>query len=287
MVDPPPEDTDPMEEDPTVEEPAPTAPQVSIDELPSSTYWYTVPVTGRGPENGTLLVDTLSRGAISTDISGSGTFCIDIPLEPGRVNPITFQALDTSGTYSKEVTVEVLQDGEPPTAEQAAPARNMLLGATGFKWALNHDSAAGLYKVTDGSASTWVEVENAWTVQRDWFFIKLPQQSSIERIRVRSGKPDGFCPMKAYTVMFSNKTNPGYAVDDSPDWTNVAVVTNGDGDETFTFAAELARYVGVEFQSDDCHGTFDPANHIIREVEAWEPAPPPPPEPEAPSCGVF
>jgi len=259
-------------------------PQLRLDQTLSNTNYFSVPVSGKGPASGSLLVETPARGAYSTTIAPDGCFCLDVPLTPEMTNTLKFKAMDTMARYTPEVKVDVAQSGTPPgmptPGQPTSLARNSTVQATTLTlqsgtWSM----------VTDGSASTWVDAENS-VFSDDWVSFKLGQRGAVDMIRVRS-QPD--CPMKDYNIFISDAASPGPAVSGGGqpgyfvgDWAYLYHQTNGSGYDGYQLTpATTTSYFGIQFLSTDCYGPV--SNHFITEIEVWTP-PPAPDSPDAPSC---
>ena len=96
--------------------------QLQVEGVPPQTYWGTVPVFGRGPANGTVIVEG-NAGSISIELSSDGSFCLDVPLEKGAINLLEMVAIDEFGERSDSQSFDVSQSGEPPAAGDPRPTR--------------------------------------------------------------------------------------------------------------------------------------------------------------------
>ena len=274
-VQPPDEQVDPTNPMPDA---GSTMPTLRLDPTLMMTNYFSVPVSGKGPTYGSLLVETPERGAYSTTIGHDGCFCLDVPLTPSTTNTLKFKAMDGQGQYTPEVTAAVTQSGSPPG--QPAPGQPTALARGGTVHATTLTVHQGsLASLTDGNASTWVDVENA-TFSDDWIAIKLAQRGLVDLVRVRSLST---CPMKEFRLFISDAASPGPAVQGAADWKHLYYETNGDGDNAYVmFTPTAASYFGIQFLSTDCYGPV--SNHLISEIDVFTPPPPPPDSADAPSC---
>jgi len=253
-------------------------PTLRLDPTLQSTNYFSVPVSGKGPASGSLLVDTPARGSYSTTIGPDGCFCLDVPLTQEMKNSLKFKAMDAQARYSPEVTVDVSQSGTPPgmpaPGTPTALARNSTLQGTSLTL-----QTGSWPMLTDGNAGTWIDVENA-LFSDDWLALKMGQRGLVDLIRLRS---QSNCPMKEFNLFISDASNPGPAISGATDWKFVYHETNGDGDNAYQmFTPTTATYLGIQFISTDCYGPQ--SDHLLSEVDVWTPPPPPPNSPDAPSC---
>lgn len=274
----PPSDVDPMAD--AMPDVGATTPMLRLDPTLMNTNYFSVPVSGKGPKSGALMVDTPERGAYSTTIGPDGCFCLDVPLTPSTTNTLKFKAMDDHAQYTPEVSVAVTQSGTPPG--QPEPGQPTALGRGGTVFAttlsVNGGSTTAL---TDGNATTWVDLENA-VFSDDWIAIKLSQRGLVDLMRVRSLST---CPMKEFRLFISDAQSPGPAVDGAADWKFVYHETNGDGDNAYQmFTPTAASYFGIQFLSVDCYGPV--SDHLISEIDVWTPPPPPPAGSDAPTCAT-
>ncbi len=258
-------------------------PKLELDPLPEVTQFASVPLTGRGPANGTVIIDTPARGSITAMVSAAGTFCVDIPLRPDSENELTLQAIDAMGTYSEMVTTKTRQMGRPPEPEMVTPEEPKNVGLDATLVATTTDVEEGdWWALSDGDTSTSVKVSNTrW--DDDWFSLQLSERANIGSVHVTSV---GDCALSEYYVFLSDTDPPPPATRaNGMQWREVAHVRGGTGDDTLTFDPMIARYVGIEFISGDCTD-WGLGYHQISEIEVWtRPLPPPPPRTvEAPSC---
>lgn len=275
-VQPPDDQPDPMMD--PMPDAGSTEPTLRLDQTLTNTNYFSVPVSGKGPGSGSLLVETPARGAYSTTIGADGCFCLDVPLSPQMLNTLRFKAMDSTARYTPEVAVDVTQSGTPPGMPTPGVPTPLARNGTVHDTTLTVISGSNA-SLTDGNASTWVDLENA-ILSSDWIAIQLAQRGLVDIIRVRSMPA---CPMKEFKLFISDANDPGAAVSGATDWTFVYHETNGDGDNAYQmFMPTAARFFGIEFLSTDCYGPV--SNHYVSEIEVFTPPPPPPDSPDAPSC---
>lgn len=252
---------------------------LEVDTPPPTTYWASLPLSGRGPARGTLIYTTPAGGEFATDLGADGTFCVDIQLSKGTLNRIVFEAVSPSGDYSEQVAVEVRQDGEPPDVDpqpDPQPAYvNVARDSTGFDMSVSVEEGA-LSGLVDDDESGVVTLRNAATAL-DWIAIDLTERAPIDQFRIKTTDD---CPMESYDVLLNDLDNDEpvrkrvLAVDPwtyGEGWTVVATVTNGTSNQTVypSIGSPMARRVGIEFKSNDCAGWWEKGRHQITEIEVW------------------
>src|SRR5262245_55338537 len=163
--------------------------------LPATTSWESVPIHGSGPPGGTVLVNTPSSGDLTVPISGSGNFCIDVPLVPGA-NDFTLRAIDDYGQFGEPVTARVERQGEAPPPPEGNPTRNVSMGGT---VTTSEEVDGNLNALIDNDWGSTATLTNAW-FNDDWVWVLLSDRSRILRVVVVSAED---CPMEQYQVMFS------------------------------------------------------------------------------------
>lgn len=261
--------------------------EVIMDNFQTTTYWNTVPLSGRGPARGTVLV-TYPGGSTTAPISSDGVFCRDVPLTPG-VNAITLQATDVEGNYTPVVNVEVMQSGSPPVVDEEPPPSpvNVLQGATMERenvWLgyYETDSSETYQRMVDGNIDSYVDMYGVNWLSTDWVFFRLPTAARFSKLVVRSRSD---CPLGQYEAMYTDLENPGDPVHGSGDWHSLGVITDGGPDSENLVEPSIARFVAINF-IDGCWTDSITETFSVSEIEAWSlPNMPPPAEPpRAPQC---
>jgi hypothetical protein len=262
-----PDDTPRGGVDAGVEDPA--LPTLRVNSPGVSTYWDSVPLTGQGPSNGTLIVESGNGQVTSKELGSDGSFCIDISLIKGTVNTITVRGISAFGDYSLPEVLEIRQEGEPPdngngggtTITYANVGRN----ASNFLGTVSAIDGSNFYMLSDGNHSAFVTIKNAAT-SGDKLYFKLSDYANVKEIRFL-GTAD--CYLEKFRVFLSdNIADPGDVYGAS--WTQVADVSNGTSDyKVTTSGSNMARWLGIDFRSRDCGPAIGPAEHQLYEIEAW------------------
>lgn len=261
-----------------------TKPTLSIDALPDVTPHGSIPVTGIGPERGTVIVET-PTSEVAVDIGNDGTFCVDVPLQAGVENVLWFEAVDTKGVHSDEIERRVRQEGEAPDGEVEETMRNIArLGVVNAD-AVTVETGMAEF-IADGDKNTFARFQNAAFSDPDWISIELTDAGApIDHITV-TGTDD--CPLENYYVMLSESDSPGTPdpiFQSNNDWIEVGQVIDGSISETITpplGTKPKARYIALTYLGFGC-GTFV-GNNEIKEVEVWTVEAGGPTGPDGPSC---
>lgn len=255
---------------------------LTLDQVPTSTQWNSIPVSGTGPEGGTLIIDTDAVGEKAQTIDDSGNFCIDVPLDPGASNHIDFQAIDGDGARSEVVSIEVAQQGQPPEpTPDPEPMRNILHGSTDLRTTVNID-AGQLAQLVDGNYTDDVELSNAFW-DDDYLWIQTKEIASVDHVRIKTTDD---CPMTEYIVGESEDGS------DPVNYYEIAHVTDGTSDYTAqppdNLAGIRAHWLLIWFKSGDCGSWYGPGHHKLIEVEAWtdDQGPGGPPADSTPTCAT-
>lgn len=269
--------------------------QLQIEGVPPQTYWDTVPVFGRGPANGTVIVEG-NAGSISVELSSDGSFCLDVPLEKGAINLLEMVAIDELGERSDSQSFDVAQSGEPPAAGDPVAAKNVLLGGLPIAGHTIEAQVGSFSAMTDGNVNSSVRLQNAvW--YDDWFILRVPSPDGVESIKVFSN-PE--CTMGDYGVytapaVMQNMMQPGPG--EASPWTlrgeykeagpDINVTDCSEGGfpcQEFQFTAAVTGAIGIIFTGSECTNGWGLDEHTVQEIEAWSPEGVAPPSIEAPSC---
>jgi hypothetical protein len=270
--------------------------QLQVEGLPPQTYWNTVPVFGRGPANGTLLVES-NEGTVSVELSPDGSFCMDVPLEKGALNLLEMVAIDELGERSDAQSFDVSQSGEPPEAGDPVAAKNVLLGALPVAGHTIEAQVGEFGAMTDSNLDSSVRIQNAITTT-DWFILRVPSPDGVESIKVYSNTE---CLMGDYSVytapsVLTNMLHPG-TLDEASPWTmrgqfkaagaSVNVTDCSEGAyacQEYQFDANVTGAIGIEFNGGECSNFWGLGEHQVQEIQAWSPEGVAPPSITAPSC---
>ena len=270
---------------------------LQVEGLPQQTYWDTVPIYGRGPANGTVLVEG-NVDTVAVDLSSDGSFCLDIALEKGALNLVELVAIDELGERSDPQSFEVSQSGQPPAPGEPVAAKNIVLGGLPTTASTVEAQVGEFPAMTDGNLDSSVRLQNAVTTA-DWFILRIPAPDGVEKIRVYSN-PD--CLMGDYLVhtapsVTSDMTPPGLLDEDEGPWTfrghygaqgadvNVTACSeNSLSCQEFNFDAAVTGAIGISFAGGNCTNFWLLGEHQVHEIEAWSPEGVAPPSITAPSC---
>ncbi len=269
--------------------------QLQVEGLPPQTYWDTVPVFGRGPANGTVIIEG-NVGSVSVELSPDGSFCLDVPLEQGSLNSLEMVAIDDVGERSDSQNFDVSQSGEPPAAGDPVAAKNILLGALPTVESTVDAQVGSFSAMTDGNLNSSVRLQNAvW--DDDWFILRVPSPDGVESIKVYSN-PE--CTMGDYSVYSApavqpNMMQPGPG--EASPWTlrgsykeagpDVNVTDCSEGGfpcQEYQFNATVTGAIGVIFAGGECTNGWGLDEHTVQEIQAWSPEGVAPPSITAPSC---
>ncbi len=272
---------------------------LQIEGIPPKSYWDSVPVFGKGPKNGTVIVEG-SAGTVSVDLASDGSFCVDVPLQKGNVNTLVIRAINQRGERSESQTFSLSQEGEPPEPGEPVPATNVALGGLPTVWSTVDEEEGTFSAMTDGSISTSVVLQNAVTVE-DYLVLRLPVADGVEKLRITS---DLACHLSDYLIFTAKTITPEQQVafgalemDEGP-WTfrghsgqtgvedvNVTDCSTGTYScQEYNFDSSVMGFVGFRFLNDVCSNTFGLGERRMRQVEAWTPVGVAPPTVSAPTC---
>lgn len=271
-------------------DPAGDRPMLSINQPPAATPYTRVPVNGTGPALGTLIAETATAN-VAASIGTDGSFCIDIPLQPGIPNTIWFQALDTNGVYSDEIEVTIRQEGQPPpngNNQHGPEYRNIarfgeILGNLPV---LEGDPV----HMADGDHQSSTRFRRNWS-GGDFLVVKLTEKAPLSYVRVFS---DAQCPLTDYRLWITDQPNPAH---DKQIWSLVYQVKTEYNDHQLTMPYDIEPTVTgimLDVSGHKCDTgvlSWPPSRgiHEVFEIEALtrvEQTQPPPPEPSCAGGGV-
>ncbi len=271
---------------------------LEVDAPSASTHWTSVPVTGHGPADGTLLFTTAGGGQFTQELGASGDFCVDVILTKDSVNTIKFEAINQEGTFSDPVLIDVRQDGDPPDATPGPDPKpgytNIASGAAITEMSVSVETG-DVSAMVDGDTSGSVSIRNAAT-DADWMVLELTDRLAIQQFHFESATD---CPLESYRILLNDDPNSGPPIEYSwltglytygNGWTMVGVVEDGTSDETLVPAIgdPKATRMAIEFLSADCGPFIGSGRHKINEIEVWARGDEMEPEPGdpngAPSC---
>ena len=262
----------------------PEAPvRLTVDPVLPTTYWPAIPVKGRGPASGTLLISTEAGGQKPHDLGSDGTFCVDATLASGKVNDIVLEAIAPDGRHSPEVVIQVRQDGEPPThtppPSPGTTIENISLNSTEFAGNVEAVDSTQLQALTDGDHSGMVVIENTWYSAFEWFSFRLDQAAPMVSMRIVS---DGLCPLTDYHVYVTDyEGDPGMPKEGVKGWRKVTSIgtalgaTEGVADQEIlpplTLGKPMARHIGIEIGTylPSCSGWAPTPTERVSEIQVW------------------
>ncbi|MBL4634540.1 MAG: hypothetical protein JKY56_11745 [Kofleriaceae bacterium] len=271
-------------------------PKLVVNPPDVSTFWSSVPITGHGPANATLIYTTPGGGQFTANLNSSGDFCVDVILQKNTVNTIKFEAVNSAGVYTAASFIDIRQQGDPPgtdpNPEPNVGYTNIASGATirDLSVVVEEGSVSAL---VDGDSTGIVSLRNTIS-EPDWLVIELNERIPIEQIHLETSND---CPLEALKILLNDNAQSGDPIIDEwfgesygDGWIMVANVTgNVAAEQTLEPAVgdPLARRLAIEFLSTDCGPLVGGGRHKITEIEVWgrgEDVPDDTPTNNAPSC---
>lgn len=274
-----------------------TAVELEVDAPDASTHWDSIPVTGHGPANGTLIYTTAGGGQHVEALGATGDFCVDVLLSKDQNNTIKFEAVNSAGVYSEPILVDVRQAGEPPETETDTDTNtgytNIAYGATIEDMSVGIDDDGDVAALVDGDTSAHITVRNS-VLHTDWMVVELNERLPIEQIKIQTTED---CPMDHFKILLSDDADSADPVFNGisypPSWVTVAEVSVGVPIHVVqpNLGQPRARRMAIEFLSGDCSSIIENGRHRIKEIEVWAVGERDPGEPGsdggAPSCSSF
>lgn len=269
-----------------------------VDGIPPTSYWNTVPVFGRGPANGTIIIES-TAGTVSVDAASDGSFCLDVDLLKGMKNTLIISAINQIGERSESQTFSLSQEGEPPEPGDPVPAKNIALGGLPTDWTSVDEEEGVFAAMTDDNISSSVVLQNGFG--DDFLVLQLPIADSVERIRVTSDKA---CHLSDYllhtakTITVEQQISFGLMETDIAPWTfqghsgqdgspDVNVTdcsTQTYSCQEYNFDPTVIKFIGMRFLNHICSSTLGYGERRVRQIEAWTPEGVAPPTISAPTC---
>jgi len=220
--------------------PAPDAGQEQMETVPLSasadaaaTPWTTVMVTGTGPAQGTLIINSPARGEETRSLGSTGDFCIDVALSDGE-NMIKMEAIAAGGDYSEPVFVTVTREGEPPESEGDDPTvGDRTDGATYYNNA-DGTTVGGVTalegewnNLVNGDTGDLLKFEGTWA-NNEAVAYKLSERMVIRTFEITVPANDGpGCGPEAFEVYIADGPEPEMAFD-GINWVKVAEAEGDD-----------------------------------------------------------
>ncbi len=275
---------------------------LDVDQPDASTYWSSIPMTGHGPANGTLLYTTPAGGQFTATLGATGDFCVDVILQKETTNTIKFEAIDADGEYSDPVLIDVRQSGDPPDTDpnpDPEPGYSNIAAGADIDVHTIHVEEGSLSAIVDGDTSGHVSIRNDLN-EPDWMVIELNDRLPIQQFHIETAED---CPMESYRILLNDDPQSedpivwswaaGGQYVYSPGWTIVGIVDEGTHDQVITPAIgdPRAERMAIEFISGDCGPLIGAGRHNIKEIEVWARGDNEPgggePGSGAPSCNTF
>ena len=259
----------------------PPPPSFAVAATPQRTYWMTVPVSGTGPANGMVIIQSTAGGAQTAPIGPDHQFCTDVPLKANSDNTIMLRPQDSTGMLGAPVTVVVTQSGSPPPAPTGQPAAN-----------------ASLYNIVDHSGNSFCGLSGDSSLVDDGdpttYFGITPCYGHDAMVTVHFGseqiiekavlKFDSGALPESFDVYLSNSDVPAACADNTPDWQKVGHSDTAAAVNTVPFAATNSQHICVIGHHSYSWGILT-VEQRFAEIEAWTQAFVAPPPPHAPTCG--
>jgi hypothetical protein len=256
-----------------------------------TTYWPSAKVSGTGTEGGLVLFESGSK-RLDVEVRAGGTFCKDLPLQPGMLNRFEARSTDRCGNISTPVVVQIMQQGTPPPGQPGRDPENVALGSAGasIETSMSRVPLEGytLDMLNDGNPGTYV----GFVVVYGEHWLKLRLSDSSRKInRVRMLSPSG-CTLPEFHLLVTDRDQPVTpTASPTADWVKVDVRGAGIGttEETFQFTAVQPTYLALVTDRNSwatlgtCGWSWI-ADLAISEIEAWTVADRPKPPEQAPTC---
>lgn len=255
-----------------------STPELIVNPPDVSTYWNSIPITGHGPANATLIYTTPGGGQFTADLNGSGDFCVDVILQKNSVNTIKFEAVNSGAVYTPASFVDVRQQGDPPGVDPNPVPNvgysNIAAGAEirDLSVSIEEGSVAAL---VDGDSNGVVSIRNELNGP-DWMVIELNERIPIEQIHIETSSD---CPLESLNILLNDNAQSGDPIIDDwgpnsygDGWIMIASVTGNTAPEQTlepVIGDPLAQRLAIEFLSADCGPLVGSGRHKITEIEVW------------------
>jgi hypothetical protein len=158
-----------------------------FSELPQETRYYSIPVRGSGPAGGVLIYSS-SNGTHKRLIDDDGRFCVDVSLQPGAPNELSFMVTNSAGERSEPVkhTVRSTATGTAPTV-QPSEVINLSHELQGQIEANFSRIDGPLDRLVDGETGAHVELNDhpaLWDME--WLVLPIHDATAITQIELSS-----------------------------------------------------------------------------------------------------
>ncbi len=206
-----------------------TIPILTVDPWETSTVFPVTAISGKAPPKSLLVYTTPLEGKKTKQLGNLGAFCIEVDLQPGQ-NQIVLE-VDVEGNRSRQVVVDILQQGTPPVtatapavpapapAPPAAPSlRNMALNQKVVLHGLQVGTGIAEF-ATDGKPETEVMLNNVswwdeyvnefmWPYGRTQKFIQVPLAVSSQITQIILDAPDACLGIGAWVFISDEPMRP-------------------------------------------------------------------------------
>lgn len=251
---------------------------LEVEQPVALTPWDAIPLRGRGPGGGTLLIETANKQDV-LNLGTTGEFCYDARLVPGE-NVIEFQAISAEGTYGEVLSVTVRQEGTPPDPTPDPGPGQVALGdrTAGATFYDSVDTDTGLYdlsvellegefqQLVDGQVGEIVKFQGNWTygfTDGEVLAFSLRDRVAIHGFRVTAPDQGGeTCGPEAFDLWVSDKLQPELTLD-GVTWFEVADVSASEStaksktyDLPIYFPGLQARYFAIRITDASCGNPF-------------------------------
>lgn len=189
-----PEAPEPAPEDPAqqAEEPTPdVVVTLTVDPIAPTTEWPTVPVKGKGPANGMVVIWSSQEPEIF-DTDAQGNFCANVAVGLG-VSTIGVQAANANGNYSQMKMIDITRKA-PSGPSGYIPSYNAAIGSNVLTNMATEGDA--VTSIVDGSGTTGPRF-NANITTGEWISLRLPKAVPVAKITVIGSAT---CHMEAFVI---------------------------------------------------------------------------------------
>jgi hypothetical protein len=264
-----PEDLPPVDGEPDAGQVDPGPVALTITPSSVITPWDSVPITGAGPANGTLVYESAAGGQDTIRLGSTGEFCLDISLVDGD-NTIKFEAISEAGEYSDAEFLTIRKEGEPPEIEPVDPGNIILAdrtpGTVYYMQDVPYNSEteieldSGTFSgLVDGNTNEIVQFHADGILTGETLAFTLDEQMSVHRFEVTvPDRDDPTCGPDGYELWVSNEEMPELILDGLT-WLKVAERPYDDISQTATtYEDEVsvpgirAKHFAIKFTDTSC-----------------------------------
>jgi len=268
----------------------PATPQISMAPIAERTRHYNVPLSGTGPENGTLFFSVSGRGVDHVDLLGDGAFCLDIPIYKDQKLTVDIYAIDGKGRRTREVQVTVQQEGEPELVPVPTPPEARFENLALRQPASLHDlplREGTVPELTDGDLTQPVKMGRGFWGDNQTgpqILVPLRRRTRVEAVEIT---PALGCRNQFYVYLSDKDTRPGLVGNAAWGGDNDALWTRFGGDAEPMYASWATVQVFGTFLNGNCDTFWNISG--INEIKVFGRDPTvsegPRLEPKTPQCG--